>query len=131
LRIGVTIWNGRVSPVFDVSRHLAIYETSNREIVRQEELTLPEDAIAKVRSLTGQTVDIVICGAVSGWIGEAIESSGIKLFPFIAGQAGQVVEAFLRGEIRDPSWSMPGCCGRNLRQGRPGCRIAQGKKEEK
>jgi len=131
LRIGVTIWNGRVSPVFDVSHHLTIYETSNGAIVKQEELSLPEDPIAKVSSLTGRTLDVIICGAVSGWVGETIESSGIKLFPFVAGEAGPVLQAFLRGEVKDPSWSMPGCCRSNHRPGRRRCRGAQGRQEEK
>ncbi|RPI24841.1 MAG: hypothetical protein EHM61_15980 [Acidobacteria bacterium] len=128
LRIGLTIWNGRVSPVFDVSHQLAIYKTSDREILREAEIPLPEDPFAKVRSLASQTLDVVICGAVSGWIAEAIESSGIKLFPFVAGEAGPVLQAFLRGEVRDPSWSMPGCC-RGRRQGRPTCCVAPRSKD--
>jgi predicted Fe-Mo cluster-binding NifX family protein len=125
LRIGVTVWNGRVSPLFDVSRHLALFKGSNREVQSREELALPDDPLAKVRALEERAVDVLICGAISGWVGETIGRSGIRLVSFVAGEAEQVLQAFLRGEVTDGRWTMPGCAGRNRRR-RAGRRCRRG-----
>jgi predicted Fe-Mo cluster-binding NifX family protein len=112
----MTIWNGRISPLFDVSLHLALYVTLNHEIESESSIALPDEPLAKVRALEEQALDVLICGAISGWIGEMIENSRIRLVSFIAGDAEQVLSAFLRGEVKDGNWNMPGCGRRNRRR---------------
>jgi len=119
LRIAVPIWNGRVSPVFDVSTRVVMVEDGEGCPVRKEE-SIPDDPVAKTEKLAGLGVKVLLCGAVSRHVAGMLDAKGIRVIPFLAGDVDQVLDAFFKGSLPSSDYAMPGCCGRR-RGGGKGC----------
>ena len=112
--IAVPIWEGRVSPVFDVAQRLALTTIDSGKAVRIQEVAIPsEDPPARVKLLVEQKVDVLLCGAVSGCVRTLLEESGIRVVPYVCGPVEAVLDAFLENRLADSGLVMPGCaCGR-------------------
>ncbi len=116
MKIALASWNGRIAPVFDVSRKLLVLETRHRRIHSQEESMLPQDDLfARIALLEQLEIDTLICGAVSRPLAGMVMAHGIRLISFVAGDIDDVVEACLDDALPHPSFSMPGCRGRHRR----------------
>ena len=128
MKLALAVWNGRISPVFDTSRQLLVLEVEGGEVLsRREHEIAAEEAFAKVARLAELGVETLICGAVSRPLAEMIAMRGIRLVPFVAGDAEEVLAAFLAGNLPSPAMTMPGCCGRRLRfRGGMGGRACRG-----
>jgi predicted Fe-Mo cluster-binding NifX family protein len=128
VKLALAVWNGRISPVFDTSRQLLVLEVEGGEALsRREHEIAAEEAFAKVARLAELGVEVLICGAVSRPLAEMIAIRGIRLVPFVAGDAEEVLAAFLAGNLPSSGMTMPGCCGRRLRfRGGMGGRACRG-----
>lgn len=117
MKIAIAVWEGRISPVFDVARLLWLVEVDSQgiEIRRETKLFPKEDAVERVTYLRDQGVEVLICGAISTPLAEMIQAQGIRLVPFICGDANTVFDAFLRGNLPSPPFLLPGRCGRRRR----------------
>ena len=121
MQIALAVWNGRISPVFDVSRHLMIFEVESGAVVQTfEEIFSSDNPFQKVRRLADLNVDILICGAVSRGVDAMLENNGIERITFIAGNIDDVVGAYLAGTLPNPEMAMPGCNSRRQRRRRRG-----------
>ncbi len=120
MKLALAVWNGRISPVFDHSRHLLVVDVKGGRRVADHEIPLvsefPPEKVTRLRQLGVHTL---ICGAVSRPLGAMIAAANIRLIPFTAGDVETVLEAFLAGNLPAPRFLMPGC-GRGRRGGR-GC----------
>jgi predicted Fe-Mo cluster-binding NifX family protein len=118
MRIAIPTWQGRISPVFDTAQRLLVVELQDGvEIGRNEEdlgRLLPPQRAARLRELG---IDVLICGAISRPLAGVIAASGIELIPFVNGECGDVLGAYAGGELMQPRFMMPGCCGRARRRG--------------
>jgi predicted Fe-Mo cluster-binding NifX family protein len=56
-------------------------------------------------------VDTLICGAISRPLAYMITTAGINLIAWISGQVEDVLQAFLRGNVFDIQFLMPGSHG--------------------
>ncbi|MBC2716332.1 MAG: hypothetical protein HF978_13565 [Desulfobacteraceae bacterium] len=118
MRVALTAWEDRISPVFDSAKTLLIAEIENREIVnRRYEAFIPEMSSRLAGMLSGLGLDVLICGAISQIPAGIIETCGIRLIPFIGGNVEEVLVSYANGEEIVPVFSMPGC-GRRHRQKR-------------
>ncbi len=122
MKVAVTDWNGRVSPLFDAARTFRVVDIEGDKITDSREYTIAEEhAIQKVRRLLELDVDVLICGAVSNRAASIIDSSGIRLIPWVSGRCGNVLESFITDELGDSRFMMPGFMGRRrMRCGRGG-----------
>ncbi len=125
MRVAITIWNGRVSPVFDVSRAIIILDIQNKVVVKRNEKRLAlEDPMSRINYLAGLNVHTLICGAASQPIIGMLKAYGIQVVSFISGEVDTVIAAYLKGDLPNPSMAMPGCGGggrrKRLRRGRRG-----------
>ena len=111
MKTAITIWNGRIAPVFDVARQCLLVEDDLRT-----ELALPDGNAAFKASFLGEhTVEQVICGAISREYENALVASGIEVISFIAGPLEQVLDAWRAGNLVQADFSMPGCGCRRRR----------------
>ncbi len=107
-----SLWQGRIAPVFDVSRRLLILETKEGGgMTRLEELMSGDAPLEKCASLVSRGVDTLVCGAISRYLRGAITAAGIRVIPFVSGPVDEVVDAWAQGRIAEDSFTMPGCCG--------------------
>ena len=112
--IAIPIWEGRVSPVFDVAQRVALSTIEADRVVRLAEMAIPsEDPATKVNLLAEQKVDVLLCGAISGCVLHLLEESNIRVVPYVCGPVDQVLSAFLENRLAECGMVMPGCgCGR-------------------
>lgn len=111
--IGLTLWGERISPVFDSSHMLLVTDVQNSKIVKKRyEPFDPVVPFLLSKRLKELEIEVLICGAISIEPANLIESTGIKLIPFISGTVDTVLESYLNGEKLALKFIMPGC-GRN------------------
>jgi len=110
MKVALTAWEGRISPVFDSARTLLIAEIKNGEIVdRRFEPFIPDMFSRLSGTLEKLGVDVLICGAISQIPARIVETSSVRLIPFISGQVEEVLTAYANGVQIVPAFSMPGC----------------------
>jgi predicted Fe-Mo cluster-binding NifX family protein len=63
-------------------------------------------------------VDILICGAVSYTFLQMLQSSGLEVIQQISGQVEEVLKAYLKGNIYNTKFLMPGCKRYRSRHGK-------------
>lgn len=110
MKVALTIWNNRISPVFDVAQHALLLEAEQSVILNQKVFDLPVDSpINKLTFLISQNVDLLICGAISRSLQLAIEEHGIKVYPFCSGEVSELIECWQKDQLDRVSFAMPGC----------------------
>jgi predicted Fe-Mo cluster-binding NifX family protein len=66
-------------------------------------------------------IDVLICGAVTRPLMDALAASGIRVVPWVSGEVNEILDAFGSGELAEGRFSMPGCgrqrCRRRRRSG--------------
>lgn len=106
MALAITIWNNRISPVFDVATcALIIKKDSSGEQGRH----IRKLSNQIIQDLLDNQIDELICGAVSKRIYRVIESHGIKVYPFISGDVEFVINAWQQNRLHELAYSMPGC----------------------
>jgi predicted Fe-Mo cluster-binding NifX family protein len=119
MKVALSVWNNRVSPVFDASRHILIVEVVDGEEKSREEHSIEElFPPIRARRIKELGIDLLICGAISNPVACLIDSIGIRLLPWVSGEVEEVIDVFKRGELAQPRYLMPGCRGRGRRVGR-------------
>ncbi len=130
MKTAVTVWEDRISPVFDSARMLLIAEIENAKVTnRRYERFNPDIPSRLLNTLTELGVEVLICGAISEVPATIIEAGGIKLIPFIAGYADEVLACYAAGKQNIPEFLMPGCGRKRCRQGKEG-NVRKGQKKE-
>ncbi len=123
MRIAIPIHQQRISPVFDVASQMLVVEPGAGEspVTRQVELHSPSE-LGRVRELSDLGIQVLICGALSRWLEEAIIAAGIEVYSRRCGPAEAIVQAYMAGTLESDTFLMPGCRGRGRRQGGGGGR---------
>lgn len=124
MKIALTIWNGRIAPVFDVARQLLTLEVNSRSATTEKHAAFTEvDLVNRIARLKELGVRILICGAISRSAQTLAESLGIEVNGFIAGDVKEVITAWRERRLDSKAFSMPGCggsrrkCCRRMRNG--------------
>jgi predicted Fe-Mo cluster-binding NifX family protein len=109
MRIGIAHWQGRVSPVFDVSDRLLIIDIENGREQRLEEINLnARDPFERAKQVSRLATDVLLCGAISHALETALVGLGVQVVGFIRGNLEAVIAAFIHGQLADPRFRMPG-----------------------
>ena len=123
MTVAVTVWEGRVSPVFDVAREVQVERTGSAGDIVCSRYPLPEGYVEeKCILLHSLGVDVLLCGAISHLALGCGHRLGLHIHPFLAGEVDTVLAAWREGRLEESSLHMPGCgCGRRRR-----CRFGDG-----
>jgi predicted Fe-Mo cluster-binding NifX family protein len=117
MRIAIPIWEDKISPVLDTASRLLIVEIEDRNVASRFEIYLDEqDLSRRCFRIRGMEVDILICGAISHHFARMLTGSGIDVIPEISGQAEEVLKAYLKGDLFNSRFLMPGCNRSRFRQ---------------
>lgn len=124
MNIAITVWNNRISPVFDSAQELLVAKTQETEIVdaviKEFRTTFFNQFIDLLKELE---VHVLICGALCKGPASMLENQGIEVISFMTGEAESVLENYLKGEDMT-LFLMPGCgqseCCRTRRRGEKG-----------
>ena len=117
MKVALTVWEDRISPLFDYARLLLVADVEGRGITNKHfEPFECESAFSRAARLDDLGVQVLICGGISDFYANLVEARKIKLIPFATGGIDEVLEAFVKGNIYGKSYRMPGCeIGRNKR----------------
>jgi predicted Fe-Mo cluster-binding NifX family protein len=110
MKMALTVWENRISPVFDAAQMLLVVEVENNKIInRHYEPIYPEFPTRLAERLAEMNVVVLICGAISEMPANILEANGIRLVPFIAGDAGEIIDAYVKDVPFISTFLMPGC----------------------
>lgn len=116
MQAGFAIWQDRISAVFDVTRQVHVVRVDGGRIVDEQRACLAGDLpLQKAQALAALAVDELVCGAISRPLHHAVEGYGIRVIPFVAGELGAVVAAWLTGPSGLAPFIMPGWQGDDAR----------------
>jgi predicted Fe-Mo cluster-binding NifX family protein len=119
MKVALTIWDGRISPVFDVCREARVLRVEGKTVASEELVVFEgERPETKVDRLVGLGVGVLVCGAISEPLQNELLERGIDVIAFIAGETDDVVKAYLSGSLPNHNLAMPGCHGKCRRQRR-------------
>jgi len=118
MRIAISIWDEKISPVLDTaSKLLIIDDKTQKESSRFEANLLEQDMSQRCSFIRGLDLDVLICGAVSRQFREMLKACGIKIISGISGPAEDVLEAYIKGNLLYSGFFMPGSKRDRLDQG--------------
>lgn len=122
MRVAIPVWQGRVSPVFDVAGQILLVELVEGVERSRREHPLPDaEPEQRVAQLAELQVETLICGAISQALEALLTENGIKVYGRTCGNVDEVLGAFAGGTLGQPRFAMPGCCGQARRRFRGGC----------
>ncbi len=109
MKIAITTWGNRVSPVFDSAATLMIAEVKNLKVIsRIFEAFNPKNTTQILSVLNNNKIDVLICGAITDIQSKPIEQSGVKLISFITGNADEVLISLFKKSHKISDFLMPG-----------------------
>jgi len=110
LKIAITVWGNRISPVFDAASTLFVADIENRSILKKNYTsfnpTRPSDLVKLLKKMQ---VSILMCGAISTKPADLIVENDIKLISFVTGNALKLLDNFARKQTIEKTFMMPGC----------------------
>lgn len=130
MKVALTFWENRISPVFDASHTLLIAEIEDSNTVSREYITFNPEQVSYLIEIFGQLgITALICGAISEMPASIIETNGIELISFVSGNVDEVLNAYSKDYSIDLAFMMPGC-SRQCRKKSKHCLVsnAQGRK---
>ncbi|MGC8793919.1 MAG: NifB/NifX family molybdenum-iron cluster-binding protein, partial [Bryobacteraceae bacterium] len=86
MRIAIAAWQDRVAPALDWTRRILLLQVDNgRERQRKEYSLSGGDLWSRARQLLELELDVLICGAISGPLENALSLAGVRVHAFVCG----------------------------------------------
>ena len=110
MRVAVSVWGERVSPVLDTASRLRIADVEEEGRCDDSfDVWLEErEFCRRCARICGMRIDVIICGAVSRAMSTMLEATGIKVISGISGNYDEVFGAYSEGSLFSPRFMMPG-----------------------
>ncbi len=110
MKIAITIWGNRISPVFDAARTLLVAQIENRMILKKSYTHFdPDSPRDLIRILKKMEATTLICGAISTEPADFIVENNIKLISFVTGNSLDFLGSFATRQAIEKGHMMPGC----------------------
>jgi predicted Fe-Mo cluster-binding NifX family protein len=128
LKVALPYWQDRISPVLDTADNFIIADIRSDNRIESERINLAGKSYSeRVQFLKNQGVTLLLCGAVSEYCQEVFISKGIEVIPWLRGSVDCIMEGFLKSNLNEPTFNMPGYRGcRRRRRGGKGRRRNSG-----
>jgi len=113
MRVGLTVWDTRISPVADTATELLVAACDGGTWVTERRVSLGGEGHGRMAArIAGLELDVLVCGAVSRRFAALLEQCGVRVIPWVAGEWQDVLEALVRGELTADRFVMAGCARR-------------------
>lgn len=110
MKIILTVWKGRIAPVFDVAGRIVVVNRDSSGESYKSEYDLPESSgSVKLDFIKEMSPDVLVCGAVSRRFIHGIQEIAGDVFTFISGSVEEVLVALENRELQNGNYRMPGC----------------------
>lgn len=108
MKIAIPVWNGRVSPVFDVARTIRVVDVDVDRGAVVADSTHALEPGRPVSALAALGVDVLVCSAVSPPIEAAVWVAGVEVISDICGSPDEILEALAAGDTELSRFRSPG-----------------------
>jgi predicted Fe-Mo cluster-binding NifX family protein len=102
MKIAIPTFGARVSPRFDCAQEIAIVNVQEGGVLDRRKLAAadwtPNERIDRLLELG---VDTVICGGIDRWSTVALQSAGVTIYGWLAGEVEDSLAALLNGDLDD------------------------------
>jgi predicted Fe-Mo cluster-binding NifX family protein len=116
MKVAIALFKDRISPRFDVCPEIWIIELRDGEVINQEKWPMASFNLQqRLDQLASKGVDKIICGGIDSFCMDHLGNNGIDVIHNVAGEAGEVLNLFIRGRLR------PGFCCERRRGSRRFC----------
>jgi predicted Fe-Mo cluster-binding NifX family protein len=113
MKIVIPLFIDRISPRFDFAPTLRLLNIEGNKIVESREVSCEgwndSERVSKLRELG---VDTLICGGLPNHLMGLLNHNGIKVIPWVAGNANEALTLFLQGRLNSGMALCPGRRGR-------------------
>lgn len=104
--------------MFDVAASLLLVDfEKGHETRREERPLLTTEPSSRISELLSCQADVLICGAISAQFEDGLTAAGVPVISFVCGEIGEVLAAYLNGELPSRVFAMPGCQRWRRREG--------------
>ena len=104
------IFEGCISPVFDVAKNLMLVDVENRQEIARAHVVLEDsNPDLKTRRVIDLGASTLICGAISKPLESCLLSAGVEVIPQTCGGVEDVLHAFVAGALDENIFVAPGC----------------------
>jgi predicted Fe-Mo cluster-binding NifX family protein len=116
--IAVTVWEDRISPVFDVAAMILLAEIKNGDVSNRRFIPFNPGLLSQLAEMLKQMdVSVLICGAISEAPASVLSASSVEVIPFISGKTEHILKAFAKNKPIIPAFLMPGIGRQRRRRG--------------
>ena len=108
-RIGIPIFESRVSPVLDSCNRLVLIDVDQGREVGRQEISLERNTVTeRIELFVRWGIGKIICAGVSDLMCKYIAGKNITLISGIAGELDKILDAYICGRLNDACFEMPG-----------------------
>ncbi len=102
MKIAIPTFGTRVSPRFDCAQEIAIVTVREGGLSERLELATSDwPSHVRIHRLLELGVDTVICGGIDRWTTMALQSAGVTVYGWVAGEVRDALAALLNGDLDD------------------------------
>jgi len=96
--LAIPIFGCEISPRFDCAREMMLFRVEGGKIVDQKTLPIIEtNLLNRARILSALKVQQIICSGIDDFSVRMLNGMGIRVFPWVSGDAYQALKGFLAG----------------------------------
>ena len=102
MKIAIPTFGTRVSPRFDCAQEIAIVTVDEGRPSERLELAASDwPPHERIHRLLEFGVDTVICGGIDRWTTMALQSAGVTIYGWVAGEVEDAIATLLKGDLDD------------------------------
>ena len=95
MKIALTVWEDRISPVFDVADILLVADIEQGAVQDTRLVKIEPGRLSPlVDMLKRMEVEVLFCGAISEIPANVVSAGGIRLIPFVSGKIDHILDTF-------------------------------------
>ena len=107
MKVALTVWEDRISPVADSARRVLVADIAKGSIRNREfEYFDNESLFFRAKKLADLNIKAFICGAISDFYAGLVEGYGIQLIPHVRGHVDDVLDAYTKKAFSNPKFEM-------------------------
>ena len=101
--IAISTFRNRVSSRLDTSDEVLLISVENGSVVNRKTVRIiPSSSLDKIHQIVELNPDVLICGGLTQFCNNKLESSSITVIPWIKGDTEEVLTQFLNGQLSRP-----------------------------
>jgi len=109
MHLAVPIHRGRISPLFDTAKLVLLLSLEDGREISREEIHLDGNhGLDRIESIVQAGADSLVCGAISDFALLGLLRRGLLVWPAVAGDVEDVIQALASSGELDGSFEMPG-----------------------